>query len=103
LVHEHILIRDEIKRLREGNRKQTKKREKSKKGIFNIGSLKEVLDLVTKAGDEGGISARYISEPAPTPGPQVEPTLPILRSVRRQITCSGCNQKGHSFNKCPKA
>jgi hypothetical protein len=103
LVHKHVLMRDEIKRLREGNRKQTKKREKSKKRMSNIGSLTEVLDLITNVGGEGGVSARYISEPTPAPEPQVEPTLPVLPPVRRQITCSGCNQKGHSFTKCPKA
>ncbi|KAJ6094115.1 hypothetical protein N7467_002960 [Penicillium canescens] len=54
LVHEHILMRDEIKRLREGNRKQKRKREKSKKQMLNTGSLTEVLDLTTNVGGEGG-------------------------------------------------
>ncbi|KAJ5337526.1 zinc finger protein [Penicillium brevicompactum] len=103
LVHEHILMRDEIKRLREGNRKQTKKREKSKKQIPNKGSLTELPGPTTNVGGEEGASVRYIFDPAPALEPYVEPTLPVLPPVRRKITCSGCNQKGHSFNKCPKA
>ncbi|KAJ5742567.1 uncharacterized protein N7511_011299 [Penicillium nucicola] len=42
LVHEHILMRDGFKRLREGNRKQTRKREKSKKQIPNTDLAKVV-------------------------------------------------------------
>lgn len=102
LVHERVLLRDEIKRLREGNKKQTKKREKSKKRMPNKGSLTEVLDLTTNVGGEGGVGARYISEPASAPEPQVEPTLPILAPVRRQFTCSKCGAKGHTFTKCPQ-
>ena len=102
LVHEHILMRDEIKRLREGNRKQTKKREKSKKQIPNIGSLTELPDPTTNVGGEEGVSVRYISDPTPALEPQVEPTLPVLPPVRRQFTCSQCGGKGHSFTKCPQ-
>lgn len=65
LVHEHILMRDEIKRLREGNRKQIKKREKSKKQIPNIGSLTELPDPTTNVGGEEGASVRYMSDPTP--------------------------------------
>ena len=100
LVHEHILMRDEIKRLREGNRKQMKKREKSKKRLPNIGSLTEVLDLTTNISSEGGGGVRYISDAAPAPEPQVEPTLPVLPPVRRQITCSKCGGKGHKYSTC---
>ena len=100
LVHEHILMRNEIKRLREGNRKQTKKREKSKKRLPNLGSLTEVLDLTTEVDGEGGGGVRYISDTVPAPEPQVEPTLPVLRPVRRQITCSKCGGKGHRFSTC---
>ncbi|CRL30645.1 unnamed protein product [Penicillium camemberti] len=66
LVHEHVLMRDEIKRLREGNRKQTKKRAKSKKQISNIGSLTEVPDLTTNTSSKEGSSVRYISDTTPT-------------------------------------
>jgi hypothetical protein len=69
LVHEHILIRDEIKRLREGNRKQIKKREKSKKQIPNIGSLTELPDPTANMGGEEDVSVRYISNPTPAPEP----------------------------------
>jgi hypothetical protein len=100
LVHEHILMRDEIKRLREGNRKQTKKRKKSKKRMPNIGSLTEVLVLTTNVGGEGGGGVRYISDTAPAPEPQVEPTLPVLPPIRRQITCSKCGGKGHKYSTC---
>lgn len=93
-------MRDEIKRLREGNRKQTKKRERSKKRMPNIGSLTEVLDPTTNVGGEGGVGVRYISDHTPTLESQVEPTLPILPPVRRQNTCSKCGGKGHRFTTC---
>jgi hypothetical protein len=56
LVHEHILMRDEIKRLREGNRKQIKKREKSKKQIPNMGSLTELPVPIPREGVESGLT-----------------------------------------------
>jgi hypothetical protein len=102
LVHEHILIRDKIKRLREENRKQTKKRERSKKQIPNMGSLTELPGPNTYVGGEEGFSVRYISNPTPAPEPQVEPTLPVLAPVRRQTTCSLCMGKGHRFTTCPQ-
>lgn len=52
LVHERVLLRDEIKHLREGNKKQTKKREKSKKRMPNKGSLTEGVDLTTNVGGD---------------------------------------------------
>jgi len=70
--------------------------------MANTGSLTGVLDLTTNVGGEGGVGARYISEPAPAPEPQVEPTLPICPPVCRQITCSKCGVKGHTFTKCPQ-
>jgi hypothetical protein len=102
LVHKHILIRDKIKRLREGNRKQLKKRAKSKKQMINAGSLTEVLDLATNLRGEQGDSVRYISAAAPALETQAEPTLPVLPPVRRQITCSKCGGKGHRFPTCPQ-
>jgi hypothetical protein len=102
LVHEHILMRDEIKRLREGNRKQINKREKSKKQIPNMGSLTELPDPTANVGGEEGVSVRYISNPTPAPEPQVEPTLPVLAPVRQQTTCSLCMGKGHRYTTCPK-
>jgi hypothetical protein len=80
-------MRDEIKRLREGNRKQTKKRERSKRQIPNIGSLTKLPGPTTNVGGEEGVSVRYISSPTPAPEPQVEPTLPVLAPVRLQTTC----------------
>lgn len=100
LVHEHILMRDEIKRLREGNRKQTMKRKKSKKRMPNRGSLTNILDLTTNIGGEGGGGVRYISDITLAPEPQVEPSLPVLPPVRRQITCSKCGGKGHRYSTC---
>jgi hypothetical protein len=100
LVHEHILMRDEIKRLREGNQKQTKKRAKSKKQISNIGSLTEVPGLTTNTSSKEGSSVRYISDTTPTLEPQVEPTLPVLPPIRRQIKCSKCGGIGHMYTTC---
>lgn len=47
-------MRDEIKRLREENRKQLKKRAKSKKQIIHADSVTEVLDLAPNLRDEQG-------------------------------------------------
>jgi hypothetical protein len=69
LVHEHILMRDEIKRFREGNRKQTKKRERSKKQMLDIDSLTELPDPTITMDGKEGVSVRYISYPTPAPEP----------------------------------
>lgn len=68
----------------------------------NKGSLTGALALTTHVGGEGGGGVRYISDAAPAPEPRVEPTLPVLPPVRRQITCSICGGKGHRFSKCPQ-
>ena len=100
LVHKHILMRDEIKRLREGNRKQTKKREKSRKQILNKGSLTELPGPTTNISGEEGASVRYMSDTTPALEPQVEPTLPILPPIRRQTKCSKCGGIGHIYTTC---
>jgi hypothetical protein len=100
LVHEYILMRDEIKRLREMNRKQIRKRQKSNKQISYKGSLRGIPDPTPDVGGEEGASVRYISDPTPALEPDLKPTLPVLPPVRRQITCSVCGQKGHSMRKC---
>jgi hypothetical protein len=102
LVHEHVLMRDEIKRLREGNRKQKRKREKTKEQISYKGSLIGLPAPTPNIGGEEGVSVRYISDPTPALEPDLKPTLPVLPPVRRQITYSVCNQKGHSMRKCPQ-
>jgi hypothetical protein len=47
-----------------------------------MGSLTELPDPTTNIGGEGDVSTRYISNHTPAPEPQVEPTLPVLPSVR---------------------
>jgi hypothetical protein len=95
-------MRDKIKRLREGNRKQKRKREKTKEQISHKGSLIGLPTPTPNIGGEEGPSVRYISNPTAAPEPDLKPTLPVLPPVRRQITCSVCGQKGHSMRKCSK-
>lgn len=75
-------------------------RAKSTKQLSYQGNL--ISDTVADISDGGGDQI-FISNLPPALSPPEEPPLPGLRPVRRQIRCSGCNQKGHSFNKCPKA
>jgi hypothetical protein len=100
MLHSQILIKDEIKRLREANKKQVKKRARSRRQIAYKGSLTEVLDIINPISGERGCVGEYISYPAPAPEPQGEPTLPGLPPVRRQNTCSKCGGKGHRFTIC---
>jgi hypothetical protein len=102
MLHSHILMKGEIKRLREANKKQVKKRARSTRQIAHEGSLTEVLDIIDPVGGEGGGGVRYISDTAPASEPQVEPTPPVLPPVRRQITCSKCGGKGHRCSTCPQ-
>jgi hypothetical protein len=100
MLHSQILMKDEIKRLREANKKQVKKRARSRRQIAHEGILTEVLDIINPVSGERGGVGEYISCPAPAPEPQGEPTLPVLPPVRRQNTCSKCGGKGHRFTTC---
>jgi hypothetical protein len=100
LMHKVVFQDDEIKRLRAANAKQVKKRAKSKRQISYQGSLTNTT-VAERGGDSGG--EIYISNTLSIPTLPAEPELPILPTVRRQITCSGCGQKGHPINRCPKA
>jgi hypothetical protein len=100
MLHTVALQGDEIKRLRAANAKQVKKRAKSTKQLSHQGSL--TSDTVIGVCDSGD-NQIYISTTAPAIVAPEETPLPILPPVRRQITCSGCGQKGHSIKKCPKA
>ena len=102
MLHSHILMKGEIKRLREANRKQVKKRARSKRQIAHEGSLTEILDIIQPGGGEGGGAGGYISGLIVAPEPTVEPLLPVLPIIRRQITCSKCGGKGHRFPTCPQ-
>ena len=102
MLHSHSLMRDEIKRLREANRKQVEKRARSKRQIAHEGSLNEILDIIQPVGGEGGGAGGYISGLIVAPEPTVEPLLPVLPIIRRQITCSKCGGKGHRFSTCPQ-
>jgi hypothetical protein len=60
LLHESILQDEEIRRLRETNKKQTKKRLGSKKQIAFQGSLASLEGLEDGFGAEGGGGEIYI-------------------------------------------
>jgi hypothetical protein len=94
IIHKLVFQEDEIKRLWAANAKQVKKRAKSIKQISYQGSLTNctVAEMVDNSG--GKI---YISNTPSIPTLPAEPELPILPPVRRQITCSGCRQKGHQI------
>jgi hypothetical protein len=100
IIHKLVFQDDEIKRLRAANAKQVKKRAKSKKQISHQGSLTNCT-VAERGGSSGG--EIYISHTPSVPTLPAEPELPILPPVRRQITCSGCRQKGHQINRCPRA
>ena len=100
IMNKLVFQDDEIKRLRAGNAKQVKKRAKSKKQISYQGSLTN-RTVAEMGGNSGG--EIYISNAPSIPTLPAEPELPILPPVRRQITCSGCRQKGHQINRCPIA
>jgi hypothetical protein len=99
MLHSQILIKDEIKRLREANKKQVNQRARSRRQIAQEGSLTEVLVIMNPVGGKRGCVGEYISSLTPALQPQVEPTLPVLPSVRQQ-TCSKCGGKGHRFTTC---
>lgn len=61
VLHTHILMVDEIKRLRETNKKQIKKVARSKRKIAHEGSLTDVLDITHPVGLEEGGAGEYIS------------------------------------------
>ena len=85
MLHSEILMKDEIKRLREANKKQVKKRARSKRQIAHEGSLPEILDIMHPVGGEGSGAGEYISGLIFAPEPTVEPSLPVLPPIRRQI------------------
>ena len=31
----------------------------------------------------------------------VEPELPPVSTIRRQVTCSGCGTRGYTYSQCP--
>jgi hypothetical protein len=100
MLYSQILMKDEIKRLREAKKKQVNKRARSRRQIAHKGSLTEVLDIMNPVSGERGCVGEYISSLTPALQPQGEPTLPVLPSVRRQDTCSKCGGKGHRFTTC---
>ena len=101
MLHSQILMKDEIRRLREANKKQVKKRARSRRQITHEGSLTEILDIIHPADGERGGASEYISRPVVPPEPTVEPSLPVLPAIRRRITCSGCGKHDHNISRCP--
>lgn len=100
IIHKLIFQDKEIKRLRAANAKQVKKRAKSTKQISYQGSLtnRTIADI-----DSNSDIKRYISNTPSIPTLPAEPELPILPTIRRQIICSRCSQKGHQITRCPRA
>lgn len=101
VVHRHIFLQNRCTQLEATNKKQTKKRGtkhnfSTQKGIF--GGLEGGEDDVVIENED---RSKDISLPE-VPAKQVtEPTLPSMPLVRRQMTCSGCGIKGHTYSKCP--
>lgn len=52
--------------------------------------------VVEDDGESEDISLLEVPEEPP-----VEPALPSMPMVRRQVTCPGCGIKGHTYVKCP--
>lgn len=101
VVHHHIFLQNRCTQLEVTNKKQTKKREakhkfSTQKGIF--GGLEGGEDDVVIEDED---RSKDISLPEVPTKPLVEPTLPSMPVVRRQVTCSGCGIKGHTYTYCP--
>lgn len=101
VVHHHIFLQNRCTQLEATNKKQTKKRGtkhkfSTQKGIF--GGLEGGEDDVV-VGDED--RSKDISLPEVPAKPVTEPTLPSMPLVRRQVTCSGCGTRGHTYSRCP--
>lgn len=101
VVHRHIFLENCCDQLEASNKKQIKKRAirhkfTSHRGIF--GSREDGQDdvVVEDDGESEDISLLEVPEEPP-----VEPALPSMPMVRRQVTCSGCGIKGHTYVKCP--
>ena len=102
LAHELIFIQDRYAKLETANKKQVKKKASSKKQIRHEGSLRSLEEIVPDIveGKPGG--SEYISTTEGAADPPVEPELPPVSTIRRQITCSGCGTKGHTYVRCPQ-
>jgi hypothetical protein len=101
VVHHHIFLQHRCTQLEATNKKRTKKRETkhkfaTQKGIF--GGLEGAEDDVVVEDED---RSKDISLPKVPAKPVTEPTLPCVPLVRRQVTCSGCGIKGHTYSKCP--
>jgi hypothetical protein len=101
VVHHHIFLQNRCAQLEATNKKQTKKRATipkfiTQRGIFG-GLEGGEDDVVYKDEDE----SKDIYLPEVSTNTVVEPTLPSMPSVRRQVTCSGCGKKGHTYTYCP--
>ena len=101
VVHHHIFLQNRCDQLEASNKKQIKKRAikhkfTSQRGIF--GSREDGQDdvVVEDDGVSEDISLQEVLEEPPA-----EPALPSMPTVRRQVTCSGCGIKGHTYVKCP--
>ncbi|CAG8309625.1 unnamed protein product, partial [Penicillium nalgiovense] len=101
LSHELIFIKDRYARLETANKKQVKKRATSKKQISHEGSLRSLEEIGPNVvvGKDGG--REYISATEGAAESPAEPELPPISTIRRQVTCSGCGTKGHTYSRCP--
>jgi hypothetical protein len=101
VVHRHIFLQHRCTQLEATNKKQTRKRVNkhkftAQKGIF--GGLEGGQDDVVVEDED---RSKDISLPEVPAKPVVKPTLPSMPLVRRQVTCSCCGIKGHTYSKCP--
>ena len=101
VVHYYIFLQNRCDQLEACNKKRIQKRAikhkfTSQRGIF--GSREDSQDNIVVEDDD---ECEDISLPNVLEEPPPEPALLSIPIVRRQITCSGCGIKGHTYVKCP--
>jgi hypothetical protein len=100
LTHELIFIQDRCTRLEAANKKQVKKRASGGKQISHEGSLRSLEEIRADLVVEKHERQQYISIADGTAESPAEPALPPVRTIRCQVTCSGCGTKGHTYSQC---
>jgi hypothetical protein len=101
VVHRQIFLQDRCIQLEATNKKQTKKRAIKHTFIDQRGILRGQESSQSDVVIEKKDVCKDISLPEMPVEQPTEPALPSMPIVRRQITCSGCGIKGHTYIKCP--
>ena len=78
-----------------------KKQAASKKQIKHKGSVRSLEEIAPEKIREKRGGIEYISVEHDASKPPLEPELPPVSTVRRQVTCSGCGTKGYTYSGCP--